>query len=249
MNVRDAVVLVTGASGEIGAACAKELRTRGARLILSARDAALSDLAAEVGAKAFDCDLAQSGAAEQLAADALEVYGVVDAVVHCAGIGWRGATVAMGSDRVDELLGVNLRAPVQLSRRLLPGMLERGRGHLSFVASIAGWLPVAEEAVYSATKSGLLAYAESLRAELHDTGVGVSVVSPAAVRSQFWANRGTPYDRRFPRQMAPERVSRAVVHGIEDELAHQMLPRWLAVAPAIRAAAPRVYRGMQRRFG
>ena len=249
MNVPDAVVLVTGASGEIGAACAITLRRRGARLILSARDTALSDLAADVDAKAFVCDLAAPGAVEQLADDALDVYGRVDAVVHCAGVGWRGATVAMAGDRVDDLLAVNLRAPIQLSQRLLPGMLERGRGHLSFVASIAGWLPVDEEAVYSATKSGVLAYAEALRAELHGTGVGVSVVSPAAVRSQFWANRGTPYDRRFPRQMAPERVARAIVRGIENDRAHQMLPRWLAIAPAIRAVAPAAYRAMQRRFG
>ena len=249
MNVRDAVVLVTGASGEIGAACATELRQRGARLILTARDTALSDLAADVDAKAFVCDLAVPDAVDQLAADALEVYGVVDAVVHCAGVGWRGATVEMAGDRVDELIGVNLRAPVQLSRQLLPGMLARGRGHLSFVASIAAWLPVTEEAVYSATKSGLLAYAESLRAEVRGTGVGVSVVSPAAVRSQFWANRGTPYDRTFPRQMAPQRVARALVRGIEHERAHQMLPRWLSISPVVRAAAPAAYRAMQRRFG
>jgi short-subunit dehydrogenase len=249
MQVRDAVVLVTGASGEIGAACATALRERGARLILAARDSGLSDLAADVDAKAFICDLSKPEVADRLAVDALDVYGVVDAVVHCAGIGWRGATVEMGARRVDELVAVNLRAPLQLSRLLLPGMLERGRGHLSFVASIAAWLPVTEESVYSATKSGLLAYAESLRAELRGTGVGVSVVSPAAVRSQFWANRGTPYDRKFPRQMAPERVARAHVRGIEDERAHQMLPRWLSISPVIRAAAPAAYRAMQRRFG
>lgn len=247
--MRDAVVLVTGASGEIGAACATELRKRGARLILAARDAALSDLAADVDAKAFVCDLALPGAVQQLAADAVEVYGSVDVVVHCAGIGWRGATVDMSGSRVDELVDVNLRAPMQLSRLLLPDMLARGSGHLSFVASIAAWLPVSEEAVYSASKAGLLAYAESLRAELRGTGIGVSVVSPAAVRTQFWTNRGTPYDRRFPRQMAPERVARALVHGIENDRGHQMLPRWLAISPVIRAAAPKAYQAMQRRFG
>src|SRR5438067_1863842 len=129
MNVRGAVVLVTGASGEIGAACATELRKHGARLILSARDTALNDLAADVDAKAFVCDLALPGTAEQLATDALDVYGQVDVVVHCAGLGWRGATAEMDGERADEVLGVNLRAPVHISRRLLPGMLERGRGH------------------------------------------------------------------------------------------------------------------------
>jgi short-subunit dehydrogenase len=249
MNVRDAVVLVTGASGEIGAACAAALNARGARLILTARDTGIGDLAADLSAKGFVTDLAVPGAAEQLAADALDVYGSVDVVLHCAGIGWYGATPAMDAHRADELLDVNLRAPMQLTRALLPGMLERGRGHLSFVASISGWLPVVNEAVYSATKAGLLAYAESLRAELHGTGVGVSVVSPAAVRTDFWTNRGAPYDRRFPRLLPAARVARVIVRGIERERAHQMVPRWLAVAPAIRASAPAAYRAMQRRFG
>jgi short-subunit dehydrogenase len=144
---------------------------------------------------------------------------------------------------------VNVRAPLQLSRALLPGMLARGRGHHAFVASIAGWTGVAQEAVYSATKSALLTYAEALRAELSSSGIGVSVVSPAAVRTDFWANRGTPYERRFPRQIAPERVARVLVRGIERERAHQMVPRWLVLAPTVRAVAPGAYRALQRRFG
>lgn len=249
MNVREAVVLVTGASGEIGAACAAALNARGARLILTARDSGIGDLAADLSAKAFVSDLSAPGAAEQLAADALEVYGTIDVVLHCAGIGWYGATPAMDVRRADELLDVNLRAPIQLNRILLPGMLERGRGHLAFVASISGWTPVVDEAVYSATKAGLIAYAESLRAELLGSGVGVSVVSPAAVRTEFWVNRGAPYERRYPRLVPAVRVARAIVRGIEQERAHQMVPRWLAVAPAIRASAPAAYRAMQRRFG
>ncbi len=249
MNVRDAVVLVTGASGEIGSACAAALNARGARLILTARDAGISDLAADLSAKSFVSDLARAGATERLAADALEVYGSVDVVLHCAGIGWFGSAPTMDPQRADELLDVNLRAPVQLDRILLPGMLERGRGHLAYVASISGWVPVVNEAVYSATKAGVIAYAESLRAELAGTGVGVSVVSPAAVRTEFWVNRGKPYDRRFPRLVPAVRVARAIVRGIEQERAHQMVPRWLAIAPAIRATAPAAYRAMQRRFG
>lgn len=249
MDVRDAVVLVTGASGAIGAQCARQLAAHGARLIVTAHDSDLADLCADIGAKAVVSDFSEAGAVDRLASEAADMYGAVDAVVHCAGLGWRGDTAAMDAAQVDVLLDVNLRVPVQLTRLLLPGMLGRRRGHIAFVASIAGWLGVPMEAVYSAAKSGLIMYADSLRAELTGTGVGVSVVSPAAVRTDFFTNRGSPYDRRIPRLVPADTVAQVIVRGILTERAHQMVPRWLAVAPAVRACAPSLYRAMVRRFG
>lgn len=249
MDLRDAVVLVTGASGAIGRACARQLSAAGARLIVTSHDEDMADLCVDIGAKAVVSDLSAPGAVDRLAADALAVYGTVDAVVHCAGLGWRGASAEMDAAHVDLLLDVNLRVPIQLTRAVLPGMLGRGRGHVAFVASIAGWLGVPNEAVYSAAKSGLIMYADSLRLELAGTGVGVSVVSPAAVRTDFFANRGSPYDRRIPRLVPAERVASLIVDGIVSERAHRMVPRWLAIAPAVRASAPGLYRTLVRRFG
>lgn len=250
MNLREAVVLVTGASGDIGAACSAVLSQRGARVIVTGRDSTrLNALAADLGAKALVADLAAPEAIDSLSEAAQEIYGEVDAVVHCAGVGWRGATPSMSKQLIDEMVTVNITAPLQLTSALVPAMLARGRGHFSFIASIAGWTGVRHEAVYAATKSALITYAESLRAELIGTGVGVSVVSPGAVRTAFFLNRGTPYDRRFPRQIPPERVAQAVVKGIERDRAHQMVPRWLAVAPAVRTAAPSLYRALHRRMG
>jgi short-subunit dehydrogenase len=249
MDVRDAVVLVTGASGAIGAQCARQLAARGARLVLTAHDSDLAELCADIGATAIVSDLSRPGAVDRLAAEAVDTCGAVDAVVHCAGLGWRGESAAMDAALADLLLDVNLRVPVQLTRALLPGMLARRRGHVAFVASIAGWLGVPSEAVYSGAKSGVITYAASLRTELVGTGVGVSVVSPAAVRTNFFANRGSPYDRRIPRLLPAEKVAAVIVRGIVSERAHQMVPRWLAVAPAVRAVAPPLYRTMLRRFG
>ena len=249
MDLRDAVVLVTGASGAIGSACARQLSAAGARLIVTSHDSDMADLCGDIGAKALVSDLSAPGAVDRLAADALAVYGTVDGVVHCAGLGWRGESAAMDAAHVDLLLDVNLRVPIQLTRAVLPGMLRRSHGHVAFVASIAGWLGVPNEAVYSAAKSGLIMYADSLRAELAGTGVSVSVVSPAAVRTDFFANRGSPYDRRIPRLVPAENVASLIVDGIASERAHRMVPRWLAIAPAVRASAPGLYRTLVRRFG
>lgn len=246
MNLSGAVVLVTGASGGIGAACASELTARGARLIVSGRDAA--PLAAVPGV-AVPADLAEPGGAEKLAAEACEVFGRVDGVIHCAGVGWYGAFAGMPDERMDEVLAVNVRAPVALTRALLPAMVMRGCGHVAFLASIAGWTGVAREAVYAGAKAGVITFAESLRLELAGSGVGVSVVSPGAVRTDFYDRRGEPYDRRVPRPVPAQRIADIVVRGIERERASQIVPRWLAIAPIVRAVAPGAYRRLTRRFG
>lgn len=250
MDLTDAVVLVTGGSGGIGGACAAAAAGRGAAVIVAGRDPArLAAVAAEVGGKALTSDLARPGAAEELAAAAEELYGWVDVVVHCAGRGWKGPTADMPPDRLDELVDLNVRAPMRLSRALLPGMVERRRGHFAYLGSVAGWTGVQEEAVYAATKAALLVFAESLRAEHSRTGVGVSVISPGGVRTEFFDRRGEPYGRRFPRQLPTEKVAEAVIDAIENDRPHRMMPRWLGAAPAMRATAPGLYRALLHRFG
>jgi len=245
-----AVVLVTGASGGIGAAVIAGLVARGAVVLAAGRDpAATRRVAVGAGALPLVADLASPDGPAALAAEATAVRGRVDALVAGAGIGWRGALPDMPADRVDQLLAVNLRAPITLTRALLPGMLDRGRGRVTLLASIAGLTGVANESVYAATKAGLIVFAESLRLEIAGTGVGVAVVSPGAVGTDFFARRGAPYDRRFPRPVHPDRVARAVVATVERERDEVVVPRWLAVAPRVRALAPRAYRSLARRFG
>lgn len=238
MRLADATVLITGATGGIGRAAALRLRDRGARLVLSGRDAdALGKLAAEVGGRAVPADLA---------GDVGALAGLdVDVLVHCAGVGLR-APFAAG--HVDRLLAVNLRAPLALTAALLPGMRARGRGHLAYVASIAGLTGVRDEAVYAATKAGVLAFAASLRLELDGTGVTVSTISPGAVATGFWAARGAPYHRKTPRPIPAGAVARVLVAGIEAGAGDQVVPRWLRSGPVIRALSPRAFHALARRM-
>jgi short-subunit dehydrogenase len=250
VKLLDSVVLVTGASGGVGAACATALAARGARVVVHGQDDdKLNAIAADVGGKAIRADLSTEEDVAELVRAAHEVYGRVDVVVHAAGVGWYGDSADMAREDLDEVLDVNLRAPLRITQALLGEMIARGSGHVSFVASIAGWTGVANEAVYAAAKSALLTYAESLRLEIGSSGVGVSVVSPAVVRTDFFARRGESYGRRFPRPVAPQRVAAAVVHGIETGRAHQMIPRWVGLAPAVRVLFPAAYRRLAARFG
>ena len=101
-------------------------------------------------------------------------YGRVDVLVNNAGFGYSGPLKAMSVDTIRRLVEVDLVAAIELTRDLLPGMIEHKRGAICFVTSIAGRTGVAGEAVYSATKAGLDAFAESLRGETAGSGVNMT---------------------------------------------------------------------------
>lgn len=245
-----AACLVTGASSGIGRAAALALAEKGARLVLSGRDTTrLGEVAAATGGEAIPADLTEPGAPEWLAREAAERLGGVDVLVNNAGVGLAGGLDAVAPERVDELLAVNLRAPVLLARALLPGMLERDRGAIVNVASIAGHLGVAGEAVYAATKAGVIGFSESLRPELAGTRVRVSLVSPGVVDTMFFERRGVPYARARPRKVPPERVAAAIVAAIETGAPRFFVARWFAFPVHLHATMPGLYRTLAARFG
>jgi len=132
---------------------------------------------------------------------------------------------------------------------MVPGMMERVQGHVVNVASIAGHVGVRFEAVYAAAKAGLIAFSESLRYEVAGSGVGVTVVSPGAVRTGFFEREGRTYNRAFPRPVAPERVAGAVVHAIEHDREQVFVPRWLAFPAWLHGVWPGLYRRLAVRYG
>jgi short-subunit dehydrogenase len=182
MDLAGRTALLTGATGGLGRAIALALAGRGAKVALSARKPeALEALAAELpgaGHTVLPADLAETGAAEQLAAAA----GAVDILVANAGLPGSGRLDDFTADEVKRALRVNLEAPMLLAQALYPGMLERGAGHLVFVASLSGKAPSPGASVYNATKFGLRGFALALRADLNPQGIGVSLVSPGFIR-------------------------------------------------------------------
>jgi uncharacterized protein len=249
VELNGATVLLTGATGGLGRAIARALDAGGARVLLSGRRAEqLEELRAGLGAGAaiLPADLANRAAAADLA----ERAGAVDVLVANAGLPASGRLDGFSPDEIDRALDVNLRAPVQLTRALLPGMVERGHGHLVFVSSLSGKVASVGSALYSATKFGLRGFAAGLREDLHLTDVGVTVVSPGFVRDAgMFADSGA----RLPRwvgTVTPDQVAEAVVKGIESGRAEiDVAPLGLRAGTWAGTIAPVTAARVQRKLG
>jgi short-subunit dehydrogenase len=215
MDLSGRSALLTGATGGLGRAIATALAERGAKLILSGRKAeALESLAAELpgeGHRVLPADLAEVGAAEKLAAEA----GGVDVLVANAGLPGTGRLPDYSVEQLTGTLRVNLEAPILLARALEPAMLERGSGHMVFVASLSGKSATPLSSIYNATKFGLRGFALGLRADLDPLGIGVSIVSPGTIREAgMYADSGAPPIPGLGTG-SPQQVADAVVKAIE----------------------------------
>jgi short-subunit dehydrogenase len=245
------VALVTGASSGIGTAVAERLAAEGSwRLLLNGRDEErLTDVAVRTRGTALPADVTDPQARARLAREALAHGGRVDALVAAAGIGYAGPFTAQPKDSIDRLLAVNLSAVVHLVRLLLPGMVARRKGRIVLIGSVAGSVGVRDEAVYSATKGGLIAFADALRYELADTGVRVSVVLPGPVDTPFFGRRGAPYHRTRPKPVPPSQVAHAVRRALVRGQSDAYVPGWLGMPARLHGAAPGLFRSLAQRFG
>ncbi|GAA5205480.1 SDR family NAD(P)-dependent oxidoreductase [Streptomyces thinghirensis] len=250
-STRTRTALVTGASSGIGAALARRLSDEGGwRLVLSGRDPSrLREVAEDTAATAFAADLTMPGADRQLADFTLATVGPVDLLVAGAGIGWAGEFLDMPPHAIDEVLDINVLATLRLVRLVLPGMVAAGAGRVVLVGSLAGSVAVRDEAVYSAAKAAVGAFADALRYELRGTGVGVTHVVPGVVDTPFFERRGTPYLRSRPRPVPAERVADAVRTAVVRSRDEVYVPGWLRLPCRVRGAAPGLYRRLAARFG
>jgi NADP-dependent 3-hydroxy acid dehydrogenase YdfG len=210
-------VLVTGASRGIGAAVARRLARSGARVALLARSApALALLAKEIGggAVAIPADITAPTAVDAARA-AFAAMGVdaPDLLVNNAGIFFVTPAHETSVDAFRDLVELNLTAPFAFVQAFLPAMRQRGTGHVVTIGSIADRVAFAGNAAYAASKFGLRALHEVLRAELKGTGVRASLVSPGPVDTPLWdavdpAHRAghTPREAMLPADAVAEAV-------------------------------------------
>jgi short-subunit dehydrogenase len=247
MGLLDGKILITGATGGIGQAIARELHGRGASLILTGRRAeVLEPLASELGAHPVVCDLNERSEVDRLASEAADV----DVFVANAALPASGLLTELTQEQVDRMLEVNLRAPIALARALSERMVERQHGHMVFVSSLSGKVAASSSSIYSATKFGLRGFALGIREDLRPHGVGVSLVLPGFIRDAgMFADAGIELPR-VVRTRSPEDVAAAVVRAIERNRAEiEVAPATLRIGASFAGLAPQLASTLSRRMG
>jgi short-subunit dehydrogenase len=186
-QLRGRTALVTGASGGIGRQIARRLAAEGMNLVVSGRrEDVLAEVVEElrgagVKAEAVPADLNDLGAVDPLVERSEAALGPIDLLVNNAGVETVGAFTAYSREQLSSMVNVNLTAPLLLTHKVVPGMLERGRGYVVFISSLAGKVGPAYNEPYAATKAGLIGLTQSLRAEYSTGPIGFSVVCPGFV--------------------------------------------------------------------
>ena len=192
MDFKNKVVVITGASSGIGKETAIEFAKQGANLVLiGRRQDKLENIANEL--KTFDvsiltcqCDVSKKDQVEAMSKTVLEKFDSIDILVNNAGFAIYGSVSDLSIDEIESQMETNYFGMIYCIKHFLPVMLKKKRGHIVNVASVAASFGLPGIASYCASKFAMLGFSEGLKYELKDTGVGLTVVSPIMVRTNFF---------------------------------------------------------------
>ncbi|MVU78738.1 SDR family NAD(P)-dependent oxidoreductase [Nocardia sp. ET3-3] len=242
IDLRGARVLVTGAGRGIGQCTAELFASKGAEIAIADVDAAAAQTAAAaLGATAFELDVRDRGQWDKVVAD----FGRIDILVNNAGVMPAGSFLdepdAVGHTTID----VNVWGLIHGMRAVVPGMIDRGHGHVVNVASLAGKIPIPGLAVYNASKFAAVGLSAATRLEFAPHGISVSCVMPSAVRTRL--SSGLTLGGGMP-TVDPEDVAAAVVGTVRTRRAEVAVPNYLGPIDVAFAAAPEPAVRLVRKF-
>ncbi len=246
MDLRGAVAVVTGASSGFGELTATALAREGASVVLAARRLerleALAGRIRERGGRALPvrCDVAEPDEIRALQAEVAREFGRCDVLINNAGIPSGGPFTDATREQIERVTRVNYLGVVHGTRAFLPMMMERGRGHVVNIASLAGRFATPGAVLYTASKHAVVAFSEALYYELAPHGILVTTVNPA-----FAATEGFPQEGGRPSllTLTPERVAGVIVKVVRVGIAPEYsIPRWVAPLEAFRVLTPPLYR-------
>lgn len=222
MNFKDRRVILTGATGGIGSQIARKLSAAGAKLSLVDRnEQALKTAVNELGsdhALGITADITSDEGRQNIVDQSTERFGGIDILINSAGINPFGSFVEQDPETIEMTLSVNTLAPMLLTQKVLPAMLERNSGHIVNIGSTFGSIAFAWFTAYSTSKFAMRGFSQALRRELADSSVKVTYIAPRAVKTPI--NSEAVYDMAKVIKMnmdEPEDVARQIVQAISKE--------------------------------
>jgi len=234
LDLRDKVIVITGASSGFGEQIARQCSRRGARVVLVARSAErLERLAGELGARdgralAVAADVTAAADVARLAATTIERFGRVDVLVANAGFGVLDTIAEARIEDLQEMIEVNLYGTVNCLKALLPDMLRRRGGQVVVMASIAGLIATHNMGFYSATKFALVGLTRTLMLELHGTGVRCALICPGIASTGFQQRADKSKYAGITRLVwcTSEQVAAATVRAIRRRTHGEIIVPW-----------------------
>lgn len=257
MDLKGAVAIVTGASRGLGVFIAEELARRGADLALAARSAddlkSTAERVEKLGAKAISVptDVTKRADLRNLVKQTTSELGPPDVLINNAGVEHLARFEEVDLDSIDWVIKTNVVALESLTRLVVPSMIERRRGHIVNIASLAGKTAAPYNTVYSSSKHAVVGFSWSLREELKQHNVGVSVVCPTYVSdSGMFASARTGDPPKISNAVTPGQVADATIKAIEKDRAEIVVaPGASKFVDVLHAISPEVTTTLARRTG
>lgn len=233
MNFKDKVVLITGASSGIGRESAIEFAKLGANIVLISRTKEKLEQVADelkkfnVTTLTCQCDVSDKDQVKQMSKTVLEKFDSIDILVNNAGFAIYGSVSELSIDEIESQMKTNYFGMVYLTKNFLPSMLEKKSGHIVNVASVAASFGLPGIASYCASKFAMLGFSEGLKHELKNSGVGITVVSPIMVRTNFFEHPSFEKMPKFsPTSLSSKTVAKAILKAANS-------PRLEIIVPSV----------------
>lgn len=241
---KDKVVVITGASSGIGKATARKFANQGSKLVLIARrDDILNDLKSSLGDTSvlnIKTDITDINDLEHAISEILSTFGHIDILINNAGIVDTEPLENIDAERIQQIIDVNLIAPINITRLALPLMRPQQQAHIVNVSSTVGLTRVPNQSTYGASKAGLNGFTDAMRRELHDTGIGVSMVLPGLVNTPMlgdFENRDEALNMLKETGMdipgvylnEPEEIAEHIIEAIRYNRREVLLGGWMFV--------------------
>ncbi|WP_353132487.1 SDR family oxidoreductase [Pseudopedobacter sp.] len=230
MNFKNKVVWITGASSGIGKELAIALKSQGAKLILSSRkreklyqlkQALKTD---PINTHILSLDLTDKQTLALKSEEAWRIYGYIDILIHCGGISQRSLGLETSLEVEQQILDTNYWGTVILSKNIIPRMIENGSGHVVIISSLMGKFGTQYRTSYAASKHALHGYFDSLRCEVYDKGIDISIICPGFVNTDITKNsltaNGEKYERSDDFQLngiSPKECALQILKAIEKK--------------------------------